>query len=81
MAPAQNPDTAPSTKAGTLSSNLGTGHHALIAQPHTAAEGPIAEAEAVAARIRSEQYPLGQPGAPLDGKSAFFTGMSAAAGV
>jgi predicted PurR-regulated permease PerM len=53
----------------------------LIAQPHTAAEGPIAEAEAVAARIRSEQYPLGQPGAPLDGKSAFFTGMSAAAGV
>ena len=80
MAPAHNPDTAPS-KAGTLSSNLGTGHHALIAQPHTAAEGPIAEAEAVAARIRSEQYPLGQPGAPLDGKSAFFTGMSAATGV
>ncbi|MFL6150352.1 MAG: AI-2E family transporter [Pseudonocardiaceae bacterium] len=80
MAPAHNPDTAPS-KAGTLSAKLGTGHHALIAQPHTTAEGPIAEAEAVAARIRSEQYPLGQPGAPLDGKSAFFTGMSAAAGV
>jgi predicted PurR-regulated permease PerM len=80
VAAAHNPDTAPS-KAETVSSKLGTGHHALIAQPHTAAEGPIAEAEAVAARIRSEQYPLGQPGAPLDGKSAFFSGMSAAAGV
>ncbi len=80
MAAAHNPHTAPS-KAGTVSSQLGTGHHALIAQPHMAAEGPIAEAEAVAARIRSEQYPLGQPGAPLDGRSAFFTGMGAAAGV
>jgi predicted PurR-regulated permease PerM len=60
---------------------LGAGHHALIAQPHTAAEGPIADAEVVAAGIRSEKYPLGQPGAPLDGSSAFLTGMSAAAGV
>lgn len=30
-----------------------TGHHVLTAQPHTAAEGPIAAAEAVAARIGS----------------------------
>jgi predicted PurR-regulated permease PerM len=60
---------------------LGEGHHALIAQPHTAAEGPIADAEVVAAGIRSEEYPLGQPGAPLDGSSAFLRGMSAAAGV
>jgi hypothetical protein len=28
-----------------------TGHHLLIAQPHTAAEVPFAAAEAVAARI------------------------------
>src|SRR5918912_2409230 len=31
--------------------------------------------------MRSAQYTLGQPGAPLDGKSAFLTGMSAAGGV
>lgn len=31
--------------------------------------------------MRSAQYPLGQPGAPLDGKSAFLTGISGAAGV
>jgi hypothetical protein len=30
-----------------------TGHHVLTAQPHTAAEGSIAAAEAVAARIES----------------------------
>jgi predicted PurR-regulated permease PerM len=57
------------------------GHHALIAQPHTTAEGPIADAEVVAAGIRSKEYPLGQPGPPLDGSSAFLTGMGAAAGV
>lgn len=67
--------------AGIGSSKLSAGHHPLIAQPHTRAEGPIVDAEAVAAWIRSEQYPLGQPGAPLDGSSAFLTGMSAAAGV
>jgi predicted PurR-regulated permease PerM len=57
------------------------GHHALIAQPHTTAEGPIADAEVVAAGIRSKEYPLGQPGPPLDGSSAFLRGMSAAAGI
>jgi predicted PurR-regulated permease PerM len=80
VAAAHNRNTA-HPEAGTGSSRLGTGHHALIAQPHTDAEGPIAAAEEVAARMRSAQYPLGQPGAPLDGRSAFFTGMSAAAGV
>jgi len=68
-------------RAVTGSAPLRTGHHALIAQPHTEAEGPIAAAEAVAAGMRSQQYPLGQPGTPLDGSSAFLTGMSAAAGV
>lgn len=66
---------------GTGNSMVSTGHHALIAQPHTAAEGPIAEAEAAAAQIRSPDYPLGPPGPPLDSSSAFFTGMRAAAGV
>jgi predicted PurR-regulated permease PerM len=80
VAAVHNRNTAPPGD-GTGSSPLGTGHHPLIAQPHTEAEGPIAAAEAVAARMRSAQYPLGQPGAPLDSKSAFLTGMSAAAGV
>jgi predicted PurR-regulated permease PerM len=56
-------------------------HHALIAQPHTEAEGPIAAAEAVAARISTAEYPLGRPGRPLNGRSPFLMGMSATAGV
>jgi predicted PurR-regulated permease PerM len=56
------------------------GHHALIAQPHTEAEGPIAAAEAVAARISTAEYPLGRPGRPLNGRSPFLMGMSATAG-
>lgn len=80
MAAVHNRNTA-HPQVGTGSPPLRTGHHALIAQPHTEAEGPITAAEAVAAGMRSEQHPLGPPGAPLDGKSAFLTGMSAAAGV
>jgi predicted PurR-regulated permease PerM len=57
------------------------GHHALIAQLHTEAEGPIAAAEAVAARISTAEYPLGRPGRPLNGRSPFLMGMSATAGV
>ena len=80
MAPVHNRNTA-HPGDGTGNSMVSTGHHALIAQPHTAAEGPIAEAEAAAAQIRSPDYPLGPPGPPLDSSSAFFTGMRAAAGV
>jgi predicted PurR-regulated permease PerM len=47
----------------------------------SAAEGPIADAEVVAARIRTEEHPLGQPGRRLNGRSPFLMGMSAAAGV
>jgi len=56
-------------------------HHDLVAQPHTEHEGPIAEAEAVAAMISTAERPLGQPGAPLDRHSPFVIGMTAAAGV
>ena len=80
MAAAHDRNTA-HPPAVTGSAQLRMGHHALIAQPHSEAEGPIAAAEAVAAGMRSQQYPLGQPGTPLDGSSAFLTGMSAAAGV
>lgn len=58
-----------------------TGHHALVAQPHTEAEGPVAAAEAVAAHISTAQHALGPPGKPLNRRSPFFIGMSAAAGV
>ena len=57
------------------------GHHALVAQPHTEAEGPVAAAEAVAAQISTAQHALGRPGKPLNRGSPFFIGMSAAAGV
>ncbi|HEY2764406.1 MAG TPA: AI-2E family transporter [Pseudonocardiaceae bacterium] len=57
------------------------GHHNLIAQPHSDTEGPIAEAEAGAAQIRTTQNPLGEPGEPLDRKSPLIIGLTAAAGV
>ena len=59
----------------------GAGHHALVAQPHTDSEGPVAAAEAVAAQISTAQHVLGKPGKPLNRGSPFFIGMSAAAGV
>jgi predicted PurR-regulated permease PerM len=60
----------------------GTGHHPLIAQPHQdEEEGPVAEAEAVAAAISTEAAPLGRPGRPLNRRSPFFIGMAGAAGV
>jgi len=36
-----------------------TGHNELVGQPHSAAEGKVAEAEAVAARISTEDAPMG----------------------
>lgn len=66
---------------GTSGSGPVVGHHALIAQPHTDAEGPVAAAEVVAARVSTKQHPLGQPGRRLDGRSPFLIGMGAAAGV
>ncbi|MBB5959664.1 putative PurR-regulated permease PerM [Saccharothrix tamanrassetensis] len=58
------------------------GHHELVAQPHRDdEEGPVAEAEAVAAEISTPQQPLGRPGKPLNRRSPFFVGMLGAAGV
>ena len=43
--------------------NLGAaGHHRLVGQPHSDDEGPIADAEHVAAQIRSDEHPLGPRG-------------------
>lgn len=59
-----------------------TGHHPLLGQPHDpAAEGPIADAEAVAAAVRRPEAPLGPPGRRFDRRSPFFVGAAAAAGV
>jgi predicted PurR-regulated permease PerM len=51
-----------------------------VAQPHDD-EGPIAEAEAEAADMSTEEQPLGKPGRPMDRRSPFFVGMIGAAGV
>ncbi len=80
MVSAHGQDAEP-PRNGTDGSESAAGHNAMIAQPHTAAEGAIADAEAVAARISTREYPLGRPGRPLNGRSPFMIGMGAAAGV
>lgn len=58
------------------------GHHYLVGQPHEQQpEGPVAEAEAVAAHISTEQAPMGKLGARFNRKSPFLIGMTATAGV
>ena len=56
-------------------------HHDLVGQPHTDAEGPIAEAEQRAAEISSEEQPLGSLGRRFNRRSPFFIGVTASAGV
>ena len=58
------------------------GHNDLVGQPHEQVEeGPVAEAEAVAAAISTEERPMGTLGRRFNRKSPFFIGMTAAAGV
>jgi predicted PurR-regulated permease PerM len=58
------------------------GHHALMGQPHQEREeGPVAEAEAEAARISDSDQPMGTVGKPFNRRSPFLIGMTAAAGV
>ena len=58
------------------------GHNDLVAQPHEAAvEGPVAEAEAVAAAISTDDAPMGKLGPRFNRHAPFFVGMTAAAGV
>jgi predicted PurR-regulated permease PerM len=61
--------------------HAGQGHHRLVGQPHSEAEGPIAEAESLAAQMRSDEYPLGPRGRRLDRRSPFYVGLAASAGV
>jgi predicted PurR-regulated permease PerM len=71
----------PSDNADKAADNASEGHHDLVGQPHTEQEGPVAEAEAVAAEISTHEQPLGPLGEPLNRRSPFLVGMAAAAGV
>lgn len=70
-----------SDSADSAANTADEGHHELVGQPHTEQEGPVAEAEAVAAEISTTDQPLGPLGKPLNRRSPFLVGMAAAAGV
>jgi predicted PurR-regulated permease PerM len=57
------------------------GHHPLAAQPHSGGEGPIAEAEVLAAEMSSDELPLGSLGRQFNRRSPFYIGLTASAGV
>lgn len=58
-----------------------TGHNDLVGQPHSAAEeSKVAEAEAVAARISTEDAPMGGLGPRFNWRSPFTIGMTATGG-
>lgn len=56
-------------------------HHEMVARPHGTDEEPIAAAEAVAAEMKTDTSPHGEPGRRFDRHAPFFIGMTAAAGV
>lgn len=51
-----------------------------VGQPRDALAGPVADAEAVAERLSTQERPLGPHGKRLNTRSPFFLGMAAAAG-
>jgi len=57
------------------------GVRTLVGQPRTDEDGPVAEAEQIAAEISSDEQPLGAPGRRFDRRSPFVIGLTAAAGV
>jgi len=57
------------------------GHHSLVAQPHSGEEGPVAQAEVLAAEMSSDELPLGSLGRQFDRRSPFYIGLTASAGV
>ena len=58
-----------------------TGHNKLIGQPHNDEEGPIAEAELLAAAMITHDNPVGTPGTPFNRRSPFFIAVLATIGV
>nr|WP_234818077.1 AI-2E family transporter [Mycolicibacterium sphagni] len=57
------------------------GHDDRVGQPHSDEEGPVAEAEMLAAEMSSEAQPLGTRGPRFNRRSPFYIGLTAAAGV
>ncbi|MGO9158452.1 AI-2E family transporter [Mycobacterium sp.] len=57
------------------------GHHDLVGQPHSDEEGSVAEAEILAAKMSSDEQPLGSPGRRFNRRSPFYIGLTASAGV
>lgn len=54
---------------------------AVAVAPPDTCEASVAAAEAVAARISTDDRPMGRPGRPVDPRSPFVVGMVGAAGV
>jgi predicted PurR-regulated permease PerM len=67
--------TAPANNAADV------GHRRRAAQPSGGDEGPIAQAEHLAAQQRSADHRLGQRGQRFNRNSPFFVGLAASAGV
>jgi predicted PurR-regulated permease PerM len=58
------------------------GHHDMIAQPHSdEEEGPVAEAEILAAEMSSDEQPLGSRGRRFNRLSPFYIGLTASTGI
>ena len=54
----------------------------LVGQPHgDASEGPVAQAEAVAAEMSTDEAPMGELGRPFNWRAPFFIGLAATVGV
>src|ERR1700722_10428766 len=56
-------------------------HHNLVGQPHSDEEGPVAQAEILAAEMSSDEQPLGSLGRRFNRRSPFYIGLTASAGV
>jgi predicted PurR-regulated permease PerM len=57
------------------------GRHDLVGQPHSDEEGPVAAAEMLAAKMSSDEQPLGPLGRRFNRRSPFYLGLTASAGV
>jgi predicted PurR-regulated permease PerM len=55
-------------------------HHDMLIRSEPV-EGPVAEAEQLAAQMSSEEQPLGAPGRRFDRRAPFFIGLTASVGV
>ena len=72
---------ADTTDAAALPDIPAEGHHVMVAQPDSEDEGPVAEAETLAAEMSSDEQPLGSRGPRFSRRSPFYIGLTASAGV